>query len=277
MPVAAVDTDSNTPEPALTLLQALLGKPPVFELHEMLAPPVVEFFMDQLDEGRPAVHALTTQMRAGNLDGVGRQAFETGNQMAAAFLRGIELFDGQQLDQAAAQFLAALSISPDFGPAAFYLGACYAAAGRDQEATTWWRRALRGSQVLPLEHAALADALFRLGSGPEALALLRDAVTTWPKADLLRRRLAIAHTLEGDPVSALTVIEPYVARHSADHEAVFVALHAIFATHLAGESSLSREEASDRMTEYAASYRSARGPHGAIVEDWVAFVTGPGR
>ena len=52
-----------------------------------------------------------------------------------------------------------------------------------------------------------------------------------------------------------------------------MALHAIFATRLTGESPLGHEEASARMAEYAAAYQSAEGPHRALVADWVAFVS----
>ena len=199
-PAAAGDAASRTE--TVPSLGSLLDKPPEFQQQDVLVPDVINFFMDRLDQGRPAVHAMTSRVRTGNLEGVGRLAFETGDQMAAAFLGGLELLGRQQLDQAGLQFSAALRISPDFAPAAFYLGACYAAAGRDREATTWWRRALLASETLPIEHASLADALFRLGNTPEALALLRGAVASWPDADPLRRRLAIAHALAREPVVA---------------------------------------------------------------------------
>ena len=89
----------------------------------MLTAEVIGFFMDQVDKGRPALKAVTSEVRAGNLTGAGRRAFETGDQMAAAFLQGLDLFAQSKWNQAATQFSAALSSAPDFAPAAFYLGA----------------------------------------------------------------------------------------------------------------------------------------------------------
>jgi len=123
----------------------MVWPPPAFQRADLLKSDVIGFFMDVIDRGRPALKGTTALVRTGKMEGTGLQALEAGDQLAATFLRGLELFSKGDLNQAATQFNAALSLSPDFAPASFYLGACFAAGGRDQDAATWWRRALLGA------------------------------------------------------------------------------------------------------------------------------------
>ena len=147
---------------APAVLSAMLTSPVPFQRDGVLRSDVIKYFMDVLDQGRPALKVTTAQVRGGRFDGAARQAFDGGDQLAAAFLRGLELFAKGDLNQSATQFVAALRMEPDFAPASFYLGACYAAAGRDRDAMTAWRRALAGGLKTPVAYAALADAAVRL-------------------------------------------------------------------------------------------------------------------
>ena len=257
----------------LASIATLLAAPRAFERAQLLTSDVVDFFMDVLDRGRPALEATTAQVRAGTLQGAGRQAFETGDQMAASFLRGLELFAEGQLDQAANQFTSALRIDPQFEPGIFYLGACFAASGQDGRAATQWRRALLGSDKNPVAYAALADLLFRMGEPLQAIEPLREAVAAWPEDDELRRRLGVAYSLTHQYGDALEWIEPYVARHPDDAEALLVAVHAIYALHLIEEPVLTETEAQDRMARYVKAYAAGNGAHAAIVAGWAAALT----
>ena len=248
----------------------MLAAPRAFERDQLLTSDVVDFFMDVLDRGRPALEATTAQIRAGTLQGAGRQAFETGDQLAASFLRGLELFAEGQLDRAATQFASALRIDPQFEPATFYLGACFAAAGEDGRAATEWRRALLGPDTSPLSYTVLADLWFRAGEPLQAIEPLLEAVATWPEDDELRRRLGVAYSLTQQHRDALESIEPYIARHPDDAEALLVAMHAIYASHLVEEPMLTETEAQDRMVQYAEAYAAANGPHTALVAGWAA-------
>ena len=254
----------------LASISTMLAVPRAFDRDQLLTSDVVDSFMDVLDRGRPAIEATTAQVRAGTLQGAGRQAFETGDQLAASFLRGLELFAEGQLNQAATQFASALRIDPQFEPAVFYLGACFAAAGQDDRAATEWRRALLGSDKSPLTYAAFADLLFRMGEPLQAIEPLREAVAAWPEDDELRRRLGVAYSLTHQYRDALESIEPYIARHPDDAEALLVAVHAIYALHLVEEPVLTETEAQDRMAQYAKAYAVANGPHAALVAGWAA-------
>lgn len=273
-PAVAADAATTVPPPPAAIA-ALLSTPRApFEREALLASDVIGFFMNVLDRGRPSLRATTARVRAGNLTGAGRAAFETGDQMAAAFLRGLELLAQGQPAQAATQFVAALSIEPDFAPAAFYLGACYASAGRDPEATTAWRRALLGADKPPIGYLALSDALVRLSEPALAVAPLRDALATWPDDDEIRRRLALAHALAGQYAEALDIVEPYLAEHLTDHEALLVALHALYLSHLQGRPLVEAEQARERMAKYAEAYAAGGGPHAPMIAAWVEVVAG---
>jgi tetratricopeptide (TPR) repeat protein len=254
------------------LLRSILPPAAPFERGDLLKSDVIGYFMDVLDKGRPGLKATTTLVRSGKFEGTGLQALESGDQLAAMFLRGLELYSKGDLNQAATQFAAALRVSPDFAPASFYLGACYAAAGRDQEAATAWRRALGGPDKTSVEYAALADALLRLGDPQQAIAHLAEAVAKWPEDDRVRRRLALAYAMVPQHKDALATIDPYLLKHSSDHEALLIAAHAIYASTLQGQPIVGDREDRERMAKYARAYAAAKGPHAALVTTWAEYV-----
>jgi VWFA-related protein len=257
---------------APSLLRTMLPPTAPFERNDLLKSEVVGFFMDVLDRGRPALKSTTALVRSGKMEGTGLQALESGDQLAATFLRGLELYSKGDLNQAATQFSAALRVSPDFAPASFYLGACYAAAGRDKDAATAWRRALLGPDKTSVEYAALGDALMRLGDPQQAIAPLAEAVAKWPEDDEVRRRLALAYAAVPQHKDALATIEPYLAKHPTDHEALLIATHAIYASTLQGQPLMGEREDRERMDKYARAYAAAKGPHASLVTTWAGYV-----
>ena len=271
--VASAAADAMMPVAASPdVVRRLLGEALAFQGEDLLSTQVIGFFMDRLDERRPALEAVTSEARAGNLTGIGLRAFETGDQMAAAFLQGLDLFAQSKWNRAATQFSAALRMVPDFAPASFYLGACYAVGGRDREAATEWRRALLATETAPVEHGALADALLRTGQSREAIVLLRDALSVWPGDDALLKRLAIALALALEYGEAFAVIEPYVERHPTDRAALLLALVTMFSGHVDGSAPLDGDSL-ERMRAYGDAYGTEEGPHLGLVLDWVRFVS----
>lgn len=270
--VARVGAPGGSALVPAALLASMLSPIAGFQRADLLKSDVLGLFMDILDKGRPALKSTTALVRAGKMKGTGLQALEAGDQLSATFLRGLELYSNGDLDQAAVQFAAALRVSPDFDPALFYLGACFAAAGRDQEAAVRWSAALGGADNVPLEYAALGDALFRMGEIGKAITPLREALSKWPEEDQLRRRLATAYAITLQHKEALATIEPYVARHPSDHEAILLALYAIYASAVVGQPLVGGAEDRERMTRYAAAYAAAKGPHETVISSWAEFV-----
>lgn len=257
--------------PLITTLVA----PATFDQAAVLTPQVMGFFLDAIEKRQPGLRAEVIQARRGHLDVAARRAFDRGNQMGAAFFQGLHLLSQDKLNSAALQFAAALSMSPEFAPAAFYLGACYAAAGRQADAATMWRRALLSDDRVAFEYAALGDALMRNGDAEQAVVVLRQAVETWPDDEGLRRRLALAYGAQSQYQQVLPQIEPYLTRHRDDHQALLIALHALFSAHLEGQVLTTAEGDREKLHSYARAYASSPGPHADLVTTWLAAVDSP--
>jgi VWFA-related protein len=251
-------------------LLTTLVSPAMFDAASTLTPSVLSFFFDVIEKRHPGTRPEVIQARRGHLDIAARRAFDRGNQMSAAFFQGLHLLSQSQLNGAALQFAAALSMSPEFSPAAFYLGACYAAAGRDNDAATMWRRALLADDRLPFEYGALGDVLMRTGETEQAVVVLRQAAEAWPEDDGLRRRLALAYGAQSQYRQVLPQIEPYLARHGDDHQALLMALHALFSAHVEGQVLTTPDGDREKLRTYARAYASSPGPHSALVTAWLA-------
>lgn len=255
-------------------LADLIESTPTFERGVVLTPQVLGYFLDSLDAVRPGLRPVVAQVRRGRLDRAARQAFERGDQMGAAFLRGLELLSAGNPAQAGVQFAAALSSLPDFPAAAFYLGVCYADVGRHEEAATMLRRALQMPSHLSAQYALLADELIRAGEPEQAVVILREAMAAWPQDDTLRRRLSFAHAVQGQLQQALAQIEPYLERHRDDRDSLLLALHAIYTAHASGQVLTTVDGDRERMTAYADAYARAGGPHAPAVGAWADAVLG---
>jgi VWFA-related protein len=196
----------------------------------------------------------------------------TSDQLAASFLKGIALFASGDLEAAAGQFRTALRVSNDFMPAVFYLGACYAAGGRDREAVGAWQTSLVTESEARIVFDVLADALLRLQDGAQAVAILGEARDRWPDDDLFLPRLAAAQALQKQRADALATISPYIDRHPADTNALVMALRVLYESHQAGRVVISQSEDRARATKFGDLYRSAGGAEQALVDRWVAFI-----
>jgi tetratricopeptide (TPR) repeat protein len=152
-------------------------------LASVLLPDVTAPFVTQAIDAEPAlvdgVAAARAALARGDVAGV-LDALPRGDGLSVSFIRGLALLHQGSVEPAAVQFRDALRANPLFAPAAFYLGACYAASGRDQEAIDAWRTALLSAPDDRLVHATLAEAWLRVGNPDEALAVLAAALGRWP-------------------------------------------------------------------------------------------------
>lgn len=270
---AAVTGTASTAPVGAALLASMLRPPDPFRKDDLLEAATLGVFMDALDKGRPALKAITAQVRRGTFAGAARAALDADDQLASMFLRGLELLAGGQLTQAATQFTGALRMSPDFAPASFYLGACYAAGGRDQEAVAAWKEALGGGLKTAAGYASLGDALLRLRDGEQAVAVLAQASAAYPDHAALRRRLAVAQALSLKHRDALASVDAYLARNPGDEDALLIALHAIYAARVGGQPILERAEERERMEKYGRAYTAAKGRHVDLIRTWVEYIS----
>jgi tetratricopeptide (TPR) repeat protein len=249
-----------------------------FRREDALRPEAVGFFLGRLQaadtqaSSSPMAQAAESA-KAGQFDAVLAQVPETADpQLSQAFLRGLALFARGDLEPAAGQFRAAMRASNDFLPAAFYLGACYAAGGRDREAVGAWQTSLITESASRIVFEVLADGWLRLNDGVQAEAVLREAMGQWPDDDAFLPRLAVALAIQQRRLDAMVVLEPYLDRRRDDAEAIFLAMRLLYDAHAEGKTIRTGPEDAAQATSCAARYREARGPNVMLVDRWATFV-----
>ena len=251
-------------------------KPP-FAVGQVLALPVLGTFLDQLaarpDGSSPAATAVIAQLRDAPAADVDVPAsLEADAPVVAHFATGLARLARAELDPAAQAFRASLRASSDFFPAMVYLGACFAAAGKDQEAAGAWQTALIKEGDVPALHVLLVDALLRLEKPGAALAALDRARARWPDDAALARRQVLAALAAGRQKEAFAALDALPA--GPEDEAVLaVGLQVLYETIVAGQPVESREADLARLLRYADAYRRLGGPSGALVDAWVADAT----
>ena len=252
---------------------AFTSKIDAFDKSSVLAPQVVGFFLDRLSAAaassaatvRPAVDSV----RAGKFDEAMDALKSTpDDQLAAVFLKGLVLFHRGDLNGAAAKFRDALRMDSEFYSAAFYLGACYAAGGKDREAAGAWQTSLITVSNASFVYTLLGDALLRLRDMDQAIDVLTEARTLWPNDDQVTLRLGTALVMANKPAEAMKVLDPYLAAHPADTDRLYLALRALYEARSSGRTLTSADADRALFVRYADAYAAAKGPQLALVEQW---------
>jgi Flp pilus assembly protein TadD len=247
-----------------------------FGLDDVLAKPVLGTFLDRValrpDAALPGVRDLVTRARAGGIETLVVSDAEAATAPTAAFLKGLSLLANRKLEPAAAAFREAMRGSVDFYPAMIYLGACYAAGGKDKEAAAVWRTALiREEDAAPL-HSMLADAHLRQGRGDLAYDGLATARDRWPEDQGLQRRFAVAALMSGRETEGLLALDELLEKHAEDEPSLALGLLALYEAHGNHQPIESVEEDRVRMRKFADAYRARGGPSLALIETWVKEV-----
>ena len=252
---------------------AFTSKIDAFDKSSVLAPQVVGFFLDRLSAAaassaatlRPAVDSV----RAGKFNEAMDALKSTpDDQLAAVFLKGLVLFHRGDLNGAAAKFRDALRMDSEFYSAAFYLGACYAAGGKDREAAGAWQTSLITESNASFVYTLLGDALLRLRDMDQAIDVLTEARTLWPNDDQVTLRLGTALVMANKPAEAMKVLDPYLTGHPADTDRLYLALRALYEARSSGRTLTSADADRALFVRYADAYAAAKGPQLALVEQW---------
>ncbi len=211
------------------------------------------------EQTAPAAKAAMVEARAGRYGAAALEALTAGEQTAAAFLKGLDFFKKGQFDQAATQFSTAAGPRREYFPAAFYLGACYAAAGRDRDAAGVWQMAASGGARPTVVYLLVADARFRAKQAASVVDVLQPVRTRQPADDEVARRLALAYLLTGRYAEALPLLDGYAQRHAGDQKAAFGYVLAQYAvTSKAGVPLSGAEQA--KVARLATTYKGADQP-----------------
>ena len=206
----AANTVGLRPSSRLTMVPQFPSASDKFDRASVLRPDVVSYFVDRLDvaergESNPA--PVVEAAKAGRFsDAVASLANRTGT-VPAAFLEGLSLFANGELEPAAAKFRETLRYDSEFFPAAFYLGSCYAAGGRDDHAVGAWQLSLVTEREAPFIYTLIGDALLRQGDASDALTVLNEGAKLWPDDDEIQIRVGAAFAKQGKHDEALLKYE----------------------------------------------------------------------
>ncbi len=237
---------------------------PKFDQNAVLSRDLMGPLLDLVDKRSPTLKGAMVEARAGRYGAAALEAFEAGDQTAAAFLRGVDFYSKGQLTQAATQLNIAAGPRREFFPAALFLGASFAAAGRDRDAAGVWQMAL-GTEPRPTAvYLMVADARLRDGQLQSAMEILKPAFDRQPTDDDVVRRLAMAYVLSARYADALPVLDAYLARHPTDQEFLLGAVLAHYEIVRAGQT-LSNEDRA-KLRRYSAAYK---GPESALVDKYL--------
>ena len=157
--------------------------------------------------------------------------------------------------------------------AAFYLGACYAAGGRDREAAGAWQTSLISEADARIVYEVLADAWLRLEDAKRAESVIAEAQARWPDDDRFAPRLAAVRVLTDKRNEAFAAIEPYVQRHPSEAEPLFLAIRLLYEAFDAGKPIRGAAEDRALAEKYGAMYREASGPNVLLVNRWLGAIT----
>jgi VWFA-related protein len=206
------------------VVPAAFARVATFDRNAVLQPALVNGMLDSVAARSPSLKDAMVEARAGRYAPAALEALTVGDQQAAAFLKGLDLYAKGQIDQAATQLNIAAGPRREFYPAAFFLGACFAAGGRDRDAAGIWQMALGTEQRPPIAYTLLADARMRGGQPDAVVAVLKPAYAQRPTDDELAKRLALAYMLTAAYGDALPILDSYLTRHPADADALFAAV-----------------------------------------------------
>ena len=242
-----------------------------FKPGDVLDPAVLAPFLDDLAARGPAVAGpAIAQAKAGRLAEAARTAASAKpDDPARPFLRGLSLYSQGQWQAASDAFRETVRAAPDFLVGAFYIGACYAAGGRDQQAINAWQTSLVGLDQYPVVYRLLGEAMSRLGQADRAVDVLGEAAGKWPDDRGLRLRLARAGVEARRFDLAADLADAEIARGDPDPALLLAGMQAIFERAMGSEGP-APEDALARMKRYREAYAAAGGSELALADGWLA-------
>ena len=241
------------------VIPAALARVAVFDRDAVLQPALVNDMLDTIAARSPSLKSAMVEARAGRYAPAALEALGAGDQQAAAFLKGLDLYAKGQIAQAATQLNIAAGPRREFYPAAFLLGACYAAGGKDRDAAGIWQIALGTEQRPPIAYTLLADARMRGGQADAVVAVLKPAYAQRPTDDEVARRLAVAYMLTAAYGDALPILDSYLTRHPTDADALFAAVLSQYQVASTTGAELSDADRA-KLLNYGKAYKGAQQP-----------------
>jgi tetratricopeptide (TPR) repeat protein len=265
---------AGLPAAAGTVRPALVGDrvwtlAPAFSRDVMLGADLLGRTLRDLEKrsaGARSRAAIDRARGGGELPAAEAAALSGEDPLTAAFLSGVARFRAADLEQAANHFRDALRAASDFYPAAVFLGACYAAGGKDREAAGAWQTALIEESDSPAVFRLLVDALLRLRDASGAVSFLEEAAERWPDDPALAERRVMVGLADGRTAEALGRLDGLTAPSAP---LLFAAMNLLHDALVSKQPIESREADAARLVKYAERYRAAGGTEGALVDKWL--------
>lgn len=257
-----------TPDGPIPGFTISLGRVAPFDPTALAGREILGPMFDQLAQRSAPLKDAVAEARASRYGAAAVEALAAGDQEAAAFLKGLDWYFKGQLDQAVNQLTIAAGPRRTFFPAALYLGASFAAAGRDTDAAGVWQLGLGTEPRPPTVYVLLADARLRTGQAQAAVDVLQPAYQRLPTDDDIGRRLAAAYLLVGRVADAVRVLDGYLSRHMTDQDALFAAVVARYSLSMATKVTLPESDLA-RLAAYTRAYTGTQRP---LLDKYVAVL-----
>ena len=243
-----------------------------FVRDEVLDPLVLAPFLEEVARLAPASSRPALELaRGGRIEeAVKTLGPGTPGDPSLPFLRGLLLFSQGNLQPASNEFRAAIAEAQELFVGAFYLGACYAAGGKDSQAIGAWQTSLVGLGRYPAVYRFLGDALIRTGQADRAQKLLATAAGRWPDDPQLRARMVRATVEAGRYQQALDDADSLIASRPTDSSVLFLAMRSAFQA-LVEQADIPPALVLERLRRYRDLYAAAGGLQQALVEEWVKY------
>jgi hypothetical protein len=229
---------------------------------------LLDAMLDSVAKSSPELKSPLAEARAGRYSAAALEALTAGNQTAAAFFKGLDWYSKGQLNDAATQLALAAGPRREFFPAAFYLGATFAAAGRDREAAGIWQLAMGKEPRPTITYILLADARLRDGQSDSVIDVLKPTYDRNPADDEIGQRLASAYLMTGRYAEALPVLDGYLTRHPNEQVALFAAVFAQY--HVVTRERLAVSAAD--QTKLARYVRAYQGPYQPLLAKYLEIM-----
>jgi tetratricopeptide (TPR) repeat protein len=218
------------------------------------------------------VVAAAEEARQGRPEAMIDRLGESKEDARAGFLRGVSFYARGNMPAALTQLQGALRQASELFPAAVYMGACYAASGKDLDAIGAWQTALIGDTGSPVLYGLLSDALLRVDEAEQAVGILDEGLAAFPGDASLRRRLGMAHAMAGRREDALPLLTAWVDANPGDTQALFATLALLFEGFSREAAGAAPAEETQRLARYARAYVEGGGPNREVVERWLRYL-----
>jgi Flp pilus assembly protein TadD len=269
--VAGAGTPTALP---LELADAILKDFPSVERASLLAPAVLNAVLASAEKSRPGAAAKNAIAiaRGGKFGPAALEALTGGDQVLAAFLRGVDFFSQGQVDRAAQQWSLVMQQAPTFAPVRMYLGAVLSMAKRYREAASLLSSV--DPEVTGSAPIARLAAINWLQAGDVGLAIesLEKAVkASDPEAS---RALALAYIVGNRPADSLPLLAKHLESAPKDQSALLAGVYATYATHLNATNGASLAADRTRAQTWAKAYAASGGTLQTLSQAWIKYLEG---